>query len=265
MIKRIVLLFLNSFERPFSKDELISERYMIMSHLGAGAYGHSYLVYDQACRQKKVLKALRLHKRITKHGRSDFELEKELLRSIDHPSFPKYFKEGIFKNIPFYTMEYVKGMNFEQLIFSEGKKIPESEAFQIAYELLIPIEYLHNHKIIHRDIRIPNVIAEGSKIRLIDLGLGRHINLERAVQSTRENNLRKEINFQADFYGLGHFLLFLLYSNFSFPKTKQKKSWEEELEISNEAKHIIRRLLQIEPAYEHCDEIRADIQHIYSI
>ena len=37
-------------------------------------------------------------------------------------------------------------------------------------------------------------------------------------------DLRKEVNFQTDFYGLGHFLLFLLYSNFSFGNHEKEKS-----------------------------------------
>jgi serine/threonine protein kinase len=265
MIKRIAYLFSNLFEQLFPNDMLIADRYKVMRHLGAGGYGHSYLVYDLESKQKKVLKALRLHKRLTQSGRIDFEYEKELLNSIDHPGFPRYFEGGTFKNIPFYIMEFIEGMNFEQLIFAEGKKVSEKEAFQIVYELLNPIEYLHNHKIIHRDIRIPNVISDGAKIRLIDLGLGRHLNLKTAVQTTKENNIRKEVNCQADFYGLGHFLLFLLYSNFTFPQHKQEKSWEEELEISNQSKHIIRKLLQIESAYENCAQIRAEIINLYLI
>jgi serine/threonine protein kinase len=265
MMKKIALLLSNVLEKPFPKDELIAERYQVITHLGAGGYGHSYLVYDLVSRQKKVLKALRLHKRLTPSGRGSFELEKELLDSIDHPSFPRYFEEGNYHKIPFYTMEFIEGMNFEQLIFSEGRKISEKEAFQIVNELLTPLEYLHNRKIVHRDIRIPNVITDGSNIKLIDLGLGRHFHHENEVVKTKEDHLRKEINFQADFYGLGHFLLFLLYSNFTFSKDIHEKSWEEELKISNHAKHIIRRLLQIETAYENCAQIRAEIINSYLI
>jgi hypothetical protein len=64
---------------------------------------------------------------------------------------------------------------------------------------------------------------------------------------------------------LGHFLLFLLYSNFSLPENKRETSWDQELDISNEAKHIIRRLLQIETEYGNCAEIRADIKNLYLI
>lgn len=263
MFKRIVLFFSNLFERPLSSDETIAGKFRIIKHLGMGSYGHSYLVMDLLTQQNKVLKALRIHKRITKSGRKGFELEKELLKSIHHPGFPKYFEDGTYNKIPFYTMEYIDGKNFEQLIFTEGLTISEQGAFKIADELLTLIEYLHGRDIIHRDIRIPNVIFDGSKVRLIDLGLGRYLRQEKeGIKRTKGLDLRKGINFQADFYGLGHFLLFLLYSNFSFERHEKEKSWEEELEISSWAKHIIRRLLQIEPAYDDCSQLRVDIEKL---
>jgi len=262
MLKRTVLYFLNLFERPFHPGEEVAERYKVVSHLGMGSYGHSYLVIDSLNKQRKVLKALRLHKRLTQAGRNGFELEKELLRSIDHRGFPTYFEAGLHKNIPFYTMEYIEGKNFEQLIFAEGRKITETEAFRIADVLLTYIEYLHDKNIIHRDIRIPNVIYDGSKIRLIDLGLGRHIEHPEGPHFVKEVDLRREINRQADFYGLGHFLLFLLYSNFSFDTNEKEKSWDEELTISNNAKQIIKRLLQIDAPYECCSQIRSDIKSL---
>jgi serine/threonine protein kinase len=263
MVKRSVLFFSNLLERPFNTDELIAGNFKVIKHLGMGSYGHSYLVTDLLSNQLKVLKALRIHKRITKSGKRGFELEKELLKSIDHPGFPQYFEEGTFKEIPYYTMEYIIGKNFEQLIFSDGWTISEMGAFKIADELLNLIEYLHNKRIIHRDIRIPNVIYDGAKVRLIDLGLGRYLQQEKEEEKVvKKLDLRKGINFQADFYGLGHFLLFLLYSNFSFGGSEKEKSWEEELTISAEAKHIIRRLLQIEPAYDNCSQIREEIKKL---
>ncbi|WP_223593215.1 serine/threonine protein kinase [Neobacillus bataviensis] len=259
MVKKIILLFSNLFERPFSKEKILAGRYQVISHLGMGSYGHSYLVVDLVTQTKKVLKALRLHKRITKAGRQGFELEKVLLNSMDNPGFPMYFEDGTFKKIPYYTMEFIDGKNFEQLIFAENMVIPEREAFRIAFELLEHIEYLHSRNLIHRDIRIPNVIQAGSKIRLIDLGLARPLNFK-YKEKRRKLDLRKEVNQQADFYGLGHFLLFLLYSNFTVQENTAEKSWEVELDISDQAKRIIRRLLQIDIAYDNCAQIKADIQ-----
>ncbi len=264
MIKNIILQLSGLFERTFSENDIIAGRYQILKHLGTGSYGHSYLVFDIESQNKKVLKALRLHKRLTYAGRRGFEAEKECLHSIRHEGFPQYFEEGIDKTIPFYTMEYINGKNFEQMIFGEGKVFPEIETFKIGYQLLEQIDYLHSRWIIHRDIRIPNVILDGTMVRLIDLGLARPLNREDKGGKAQERNLRKQLNCQADFYGLGHFLLFLLYSNHTFEKNEKERSWEEELAISNKAKHILRRLLQIESAYENCTEIKADIQIILS-
>lgn len=262
MLKKLTLLISNLIEKPIPIDKVIAERYKVIEYLGSGSYGHSYLVFDLLSKQRKVLKSLRFHKRITKSGRKGFTLEQKLLLSINHPGFPKYYEEGSFNKIPYYTMEYINGQNFEQIIFQEGKKITEKEVFKIADELLQSIEFLHCQNIIHRDIRIPNVIYDGTNIRLIDLGLGRYLN-QKNIEEIIGVDLRKEITYQADFYGLGHFLLFLLYSNFSFDDYMVEKSWEEELEISTEAKKIIKRLLQIELAYNHCAEIRADIKNLH--
>jgi serine/threonine protein kinase len=260
MFKRLIIEMSSILEKPFASGELISERYKVLELLGSGSYGHSYLVYDLENRKRKVLKTLRLHKRKTKAGLRGFELEKQLLISMDHPGFPRYYEDGVYKKIPFYTMEYIEGKNFEQLIFAEGREISEAETFTIALELLGQIQYLHARSIIHRDIRIPNVLLEGSTIRLIDLGLARPLHVKE--RGAKGSEIRKEMNYQADFYGLGHFLLFLLYSNYTFPEKMTESSWEEELDISDQAKHILRRLLQIEPAYDNCQQVKTDLQQI---
>ena len=265
MLKVLTLKAANIMEKRFQQDEIIVQRYQILKHIGVGSYGNSYLVYDRESQQKKVLKALRIHKRMTKAGKIDFELEKNLLQSIKHPGFPRFFEAGTYKNIPFYTMEYIEGKNFEQLIFQDGQKYSEIEAFKIAFKLLELIHYLHEQQLIHRDIRIPNVITNGTEIVLIDLGLARKRNQDNEEKDSRKRHLRKEVNPQADFYGLGHFILFLLYSNFSFPEKKKESSWEEELEISYHAKHIISRLLQIEVSYESCAEVKLDIQKLFEV
>ncbi|MED1467915.1 serine/threonine protein kinase [Bacillus salipaludis] len=262
MWKRMIHTVSGFIERPFPKDAVIANRFKVIEQIGAGGYGFCYLVVDQKDHQIKVLKTLRLHKRITDSGKSSFEFEKKLLASIEHQGFPQYFEEGIHKGIPFYTMEYMNGKNFEQLIFIEGKTFSEKEVFLIASQLLQLIGHLHDRQIIHRDIRIPNVIVADSTIRLIDFGLARKLSQLDATKRKWKRDLRKEINPQADFYGLGHFLLFLLYSDFPLPNDKKERSWEEELSISSGAKHIIRRLLQIEPMYENCRQIETDIIEI---
>lgn len=262
MLKVLVIAFSNLLERPMFLGTVIQNRFKVIRHLGSGSYGHSYLVYDDENHNKVVLKALRVHKRVSKKGRFAFQNEMNILKEINHPSFPKYLGSGIFSSTPFFIMEFIEGKTFEQLIFEDGKKFGETEAFKLGSELLEIIEYLHQHNIIHRDIRIPNIMWDGQKIKLIDLGLAKEITKNKKDKSQAIHHPRKQIDFKSDFYGLGHFLLFLLYSQYSPPKGQKEKSWEEELRLSPFGRRVIRKLLQIESPYETCKEIKQDFLKI---
>lgn len=262
-VQSLVLIVSTILERPLSKSSMIQNQYKVIRHLGSGSYGHSYLVFDHKNCRTVVLKALRLHKRLTKRGRCEFQREINMLKEIHHTCLPKFLDMGMYKKTPFFTMEYIEGKTFEQLIFEDGKQYDEIETFNLGYELLEVIEYLHQHNIVHRDIRIPNIMWTGRNLKVIDVGLAKNL----SKISTKEKGAdfihpRKQIDFKSDYYGLGHFLLFLLYSQFTPSKNQKEKSWEEELEITQQGKKVIRKLLQIDPPYQSCEEMKQDFQKL---
>lgn len=264
MIKGLWNRTADLLEKPLKIGAVIQQRYDIRKILGRGSYGTSYLAWDQLKQQSAVLKILRLHQRITKSGKAAFAEEQKLLDSLNHPFFPAFFEKGDIDGIPFFTMEYVSGKTFEQLIFEEGKTYGEKEAFQIGIDLLTIINWLHKHGIVHRDIRIPNVMLQDDQLRLIDFGLARRFQ-EGISKPIDLNQIKKVLSPISDFYALGHFLLFLLYSTFEEEKAGQEKSWEEELQLSQEAHSTIRRLLAIDEPYVSCLEIDADFRYILTI
>lgn len=256
MIKDFLLLMANLLERPFQSGKLIEGRYEIVEFLGRGSYGNSYLVYDREKQSQSVLKLLRLHKRIFKAGKIAFEKEQQLLKEMDRSFFPAFYEKGEHHSTPFFTMEYVNGKTFEQLIFEEGKTYSEKEAFQIGLQLLHIIDWLHHNRIVHRDIRIPNVMITENQLKLIDFGLARRFNANH-LPSFHLDHIKKVISPISDFYALGHFLLFLLYSTYEL-EDKTEKSWEEELGLSDSAHRILRKLLAIDAPYQSCKEIEKD-------
>ncbi|WP_059170790.1 protein kinase [Bacillus sp. FJAT-27445] len=262
MYKNFLLACSNAFEKPMQKGELIEGKYEIIKLLGTGGYGHTYLAFDTVQGKEIALKTLRLHKRFSRSERQSFLKEQEFMQLACHPSIPAFYGNGIHKGIPFFIMEFKKGKNFEQLIFEEGRMYSERESFVIAYKLLDILDYLHAKGIIHRDIRIPNVLMDQHALSLLDFGLSCTEEESAAFTERTHNKLRKGKNRQTDFYGLGHFLLFLLYSGYSASEGQPEKSWEEELKISSKARGILRRLLLIDREYTGCGEIKADIGQI---
>jgi serine/threonine-protein kinase len=74
-----------------------------------------------------------------------------------------------------------------------------------------------------------------------------------------EKKLFREVAFKSDFYALGHFLLFLLYSSY-VPVSKKKMSWEEELYITGTARRVLRKMLQIDDPYYDVEHLLKDVK-----
>jgi len=263
IVKGILHTFANIVEKPFQMGEWIDHRYEIVQFLGRGSYGNSYLVFDTKKQTQVVLKCLRIHKRLFQSGRQSFQHEQLLLKELHCRYFPAYFENGIHKNIPYFTMEYVNGKTFEQLIFDEEIMYSELEAFQVGNELLQIVNWLHQRGIVHRDMRIPNVLLDGDHLRLIDFGLARRFEANK-VHEGHVDQLKRAVAPISDYYALGHFLLFLLYSSYAPTESAKEKSWEEELELSTTAHKVIRKLLAIDEPYHSIEEIQKDFNFILS-
>jgi serine/threonine-protein kinase len=144
------------------------------------------------------------------------------------------------------------------------------------------VVYIHDQGIVHRDIRIANVILNGERVHLIDFGLAcdvyQHgtnpISDDIKEDDPTEKKLRREISFSSDFYALGHLLLFVLYSSYSEeilidrPNSDQQieRSWEEELSILQpQTKKLLRRMLQAEQPYENVKQLILDTQAAWAV
>jgi len=125
------------------------------------------------------------------------------------------------------------------------------------------VRYIHASGIVHRDLRIPNIIWRHGTVAIIDFGLacrmGERVDLR--DDDPLEKRLRREPHPRSDFYALGHFTLFLLYSAYE-PTSEDEKSWEEELDLSPKARAMLRKMLQLDAPYDHVDELIADVKQL---
>lgn len=69
-------------------------------------------------------------------------------------------------------MEYVgKDSLYNYLKTFEGRKVPEDEAKRIFKQIVRGIFYLHTNHIIHRDVKLENLLMDETKnIKIIDFG-----------------------------------------------------------------------------------------------
>ncbi|MDZ5471451.1 protein kinase [Bacillus sp. 31A1R] len=249
------------FQRALKLGTVLQDRYEIKSYIGRGSYGMVYLAYDLDSQTTVIVKQNRVRR--GKNTRSMLAKEARTLTNLSHPSIPKYlnfFDEG---ESSFLVMEYIDGKNFEDLVINEGKKYEEKESLYILLKVLRIVKYLHDNKLIHRDLRLPNIISNNNEIYIIDFGLAVPPESKAVLLVNSNNALFREPSFNSDFYALGHFILFLLYSNYQ-PTTKIERSWEEELTISGDTRALIKRMLRLEGSYEHIEDVLIDVENCLS-
>jgi serine/threonine-protein kinase len=248
-------------DRPYQIGRVLNGRYRITRLLGRGSYGISYLCEDLQSDEPVVVKQVLPSKRRGPKGKPVYDYETGLLATLDHPGIPKLLDKFSWRGQLFFAMEYMDGPNVEELIFEKGERFDEAAALRTVRELTELVAYVHEQGIVHRDLRIPNVILRRGRLCLIDFGLARRLG-DRPTQAAEnfndyemEKQLRREVAFTSDFYALGHFLLFLLYSTYD-DESEVERSWEEELTLHPATRHLLRRMLQLEEPFADVRELQ---------
>lgn len=233
------------YEMAFMHYIAEKTNYRFIQKIGYGSYGITYLLEDKNSKKKVVMKRLRARGRKKKKIRNHFFFEMSVLDHLRDAHIPQIYGGGQIDDIPFYLMEYLEGQTFEELIFRENKQFTIEESLKIVEELFKIVSKIHEAGYVHRDLRIPNILSVNSKLRVIDFGLAVPI---QQVDRRKIYNPKHLKTAQSDLYAIGHFLLFLLYSNYTVNERKDRP-WQEELQLPNELEQFIERLLGIRDVF----------------
>ncbi|KAF5280522.1 hypothetical protein FQR65_LT00273 [Abscondita terminalis] len=96
------------------------------------------------------------------------------LRKLNHPNIIKF--KGVCTQSPCYcvVMEFCPYGPLYDLLKNQQKIVTPSRVVQWAKQIASGMQYLHAHKIIHRDLKSPNVlIGDGEIIKISDFGTSR--------------------------------------------------------------------------------------------
>ncbi|MGE7713943.1 serine/threonine protein kinase [Priestia megaterium] len=246
-------------DRPFKKGKVICGRYEIIDVLGMGSYGITYVANNIVQQKKVVVKQLRKTKQRTSQGLKSYHYEAKLLSQLNHPQIPSLYEAIETDEGCFLVMELIQGKTFEDLIFEEKCVYTEEQALNILLNILDVVSAIHEQGIVHRDLRIPNIIDVNGTIYVIDFGLARFLgDHEETSTLIEEQQFMRQTSAASDIYALGHFLLFLLYSGYE-PTEQQERSWEQELHLSAPIKTIIQKMLRADESYESIKSLQKDI------
>jgi serine/threonine-protein kinase len=149
-----------------------------------------------------------------------FQREIDILRQLSHPNIVRLYEAGIQEGLYYYAMEYLPGQNFEDWLHNLGR-VPWKEVLDIALQLCPALKHAHDHGIIHRDIKPPNLLrGDNGVVKLTDFGIakvfaGKHLTVTGALVGTAdylspEQAAGKPVTHRSDLYSLGVVLYTLL-------------------------------------------------------
>ncbi|NER25627.1 MAG: protein kinase [Symploca sp. SIO1C2] len=164
--------------------QLLDGRYRIIQFLGAGGFGKTYIaedtkLYDARCVVKQ-LQPTSTDPTTLQVARRLFKSEAKILYQLgNHEQIPRllaYFEE----NQEFYLVqELIAGHDLSEEL-TPGKKLSESYVIVLLQNLLETLAFVHQHHVIHRDIKPQNLIRrqQDGKIVLIDFGAVKQISTQ---------------------------------------------------------------------------------------
>jgi len=167
----------------------ILNNYKILSILGEGGFGITYLAEEIQLQLKVVVKeyfpndlAIRTHDHssiiakgssedVYERGKQRFKEEAQTLAKFNHPSIVKILGYFETNNTAYFVMEYEEGIDLSAYIKEHATPLPQDTILQIIMPILEGLKEVHRHHYLHRDIKPANILIRDSKSPvLIDFG-----------------------------------------------------------------------------------------------
>ncbi len=143
--------------------------------LGQGGMARVYYGWDERLERPAAIKVIADTYRGDPAFVERFLRELRTVASLRHPNILQIYYAGEEEEIPYFVMEYIRGLNLEQLLRQQTlvhRFLPYSEIIRIGRAAGSALDYAHEEGVIHRDIKPSNIIlSEDGRVVLADFGL----------------------------------------------------------------------------------------------
>ncbi|XP_072095178.1 STE20-like serine/threonine-protein kinase isoform X2 [Mobula birostris] len=151
------------------KDVNPEEIWDIVGELGDGAFGK---VYKAQNKQTGVLAAAKVIETKSEEELEDYIVEIDILASCDHQHIVKLLDAFYYENKLWILIEFCAGGAVDAVMLELERPLTEPQIRVICKHTLEALNYLHDNKVIHRDLKAGNILLtmEGD-VKLADFGV----------------------------------------------------------------------------------------------
>ena len=142
--------------------------YRLIRWLGRGAFADIYLGEHLYLKTQSAIKML--HVELSEKALKDFLNEARAIAQLEHPHIVSVLDYGEKNGIPFLVMTYAAKGSLRQR-FPEGTHVPLEQIVPLVQQMASALDYAHQHKLIHRDVKPENMLVGAQdQVLLSDFG-----------------------------------------------------------------------------------------------
>ena len=150
--------------------------YRVLRFIGHGGMGDVYYaVREEPFRQYVALKIIR-RGMDTQEVTRRFEMERQILASLNHPNIGGIYDGGITDDgLPYFAMEFVDGVAITT--FCDSRSMSIEERLRLFQYVCRAAHHAHQNLVIHRDLKPSNILVTGQGVpKLLDFGIAKLVN-----------------------------------------------------------------------------------------
>jgi serine/threonine protein kinase len=157
--------------QQLDQDVLLGERYRLVRMLGSGGMGSVWEAEDQILGRPVAVKVLSESLAAGERAVRRFEREARAAAPLFGPHIAAVYDFGRSEGRPYIVMELVRGETLADRLAREGP-LPPQEAARIAVQVAQALEEAHAAGIVHRDVKLGNVMLTPSgDVKVMDFGI----------------------------------------------------------------------------------------------
>lgn len=241
-------------------------RYTKLKFLGKGGFGK---VYEVSSSPSHSLACKIIEKSSLSNPRAKQKLINEIRihRSLSHKNIVKFLK--FFEDEEnFYILLELCTLDSLSVLLRRRKRLLELEVQSYLVQILLALKYIHESKVIHRDIKLGNALISGKmEIKLADFGLSAKVEYEgerkRTICGTPNYMAPEMLNsfnghsYEVDVWSFGVMMYTMLVGKPPFDTGDIKSTYSkiksgffcfpDSVQMSTQAKDLIMKILVLDP------------------
>jgi len=142
-----------------------------MEELGAvdGFVAEVYLGQHVRLDLQAAIKVLHTH--LSEQEAGHFQQEAQTIARLTHTSIVRVFDFDVQNGVPFLVMDYAAGGSLRRR-YPKGSVVPLPEILSVVKQVAAGLQYAHERKLIHRDVKPENMlVGRNAEVLLSDFGL----------------------------------------------------------------------------------------------